>query len=234
MRGPMHSHQQPAIAYLGSSADASFPAILVFGREYNNNSAHRVRGLGEYCFRCSPRSLFWNRTYRLAARISGHQDFKAACIARNQSPIMFSNVLPQPIPNALSASEKGRLRARIRPDALAQHIDGIFSMDSVIRRVRLVILSGVDDAVFRPGVAKIREHCEQHKVTVREIAYLGSRQRSKAIETGFPERHRRRMRAVIGAFHRARNNNTPEQIGCSRCSLPSAQRERYALRSRRG
>jgi|SRR5947207_662961 len=226
MRGAVCSREQPAIAYLGSSIDTSFPAILVFGREYNNNPANSVRGLGQYCFRCSPRSLFWNRTYRLVARLSGRDDFKATCIVRHESPIMFSNVLPRPIPNAASASEKRRLRAAISPDALVQHIDGIFSIDAVINRLHLIVLSGVDDAVFRSGVARIRQRCGKRGVSIAEIAYLGSRQRSDALEASFPNRHRARIRAAITSFYQARRNSKLQQTGCLRCLPPAAERGR--------
>jgi hypothetical protein len=212
--------EQPAVSCLGASAEARFPLVLLFGREYNNEPDNVVRGPGQYCFRCSPRSLFWNRAYGLVSRLCGRDDFKATCIARDQAPIAFSNVLPRPIRNERSTPEKNRIRRGMEPAALADHIGGIFSMETLIARVSLVILSGADGQEFRQGTELIRAACGRRTIPMAGIAYLGSRRRSEAIEATVTADDRQRLCAIVAAFYAdtARHDGAPRPSRCARCS----------------
>lgn len=210
---------QPDVAYLGDSIadEARFPFLLVFGREYNNSN-NEVRGLDRYCFGCSSGSTFWNRVYRLVECLSDHPNLKDDCRERGESPILFSNVLSRPIPNSLSCAEKRRERAKEDRKKTDEHVARVFSETRLVRRLRVVILSGVDEAPFQHGVSRITQSCERLGVSSFLVPYLGSRKsyglHYESIELS--EADRKLVGDVVGAFYK--EARTPfERSLCPEC-----------------
>lgn len=192
--------KQPAVAYLGTSIKTCFPFVLVFGREYNNDSGNRIAGLGPYCLPTT--STFWNRTYTLFGKMSKCSGLRGKCRSLNQSPILFSNVFPRPIRNAISTAKKRQERSAVRSSKIDRHIRHVFSMKRIfqVTRVAVVVLSGLEDKRFEYGVKQIAMECKKRKIPVLSIPYLGSRKGNKFIEAGISPQDRKQIRGVIEAF----------------------------------
>lgn len=164
----------PAISCLGFTAKEKFPLLLVFGRE-SNNELKPENYVGKYCFRDSPRSAFWNRTYGLLARIYKTDSFKNDCRKVNLSPVIFSNVHHRPILNNDNEKNKKRLETETTYYAeIKEYIKYIFDHE-IISRVRLVILSGVKDrADFSESTKLIEEVCKKKHIPLKYLRYMAS------------------------------------------------------------
>ena len=107
----------PCVAYYGNTEKKAFPLLLVLGREYNG-TGRVVSTIGQYNFSESRGSTFWNRTYGLVARAYPEAShLKQRCIGLDLSPLVFSNVSPQPILNRVNA--KHAIRAGISPTLIS-------------------------------------------------------------------------------------------------------------------
>ena len=60
------SSDYPIILYFDETATASFPLILVIGREPNSDQAIE-NTIGQYDFCNAPRCAFWNTSYGMLA-----------------------------------------------------------------------------------------------------------------------------------------------------------------------
>lgn len=197
-------YEQDSLVYFGNSEKYDFPLILFFGREYNNHIENRiVNRLGHYCFKESPRSAFWNRSYSLIARNCGRGSFKNFCVRSNQSPVLFSNALPKPIPTRLSQREKRKIREGVSRDQIVRYVDGLFSIP-IISRVRIAVLSGLDDQTcFGIAAQQIREQCDQRQIITSELPYLGSRKDNASIDSELSEQHQVEICRTVTDFYRS-------------------------------
>ena len=194
---------QPTIACLGFTAERDFPLLLVFGREYNNDGSV-ANFLGEYSFDESPRSHFWNRTYKFIERnCEMASKFKMTCITERASPVLFSNVLPKPIPTQLSDATKKKIRLAIFQEEIGEYIDGIFSLP-IVDRVRLAVLSGVEgESVFGYSTNRIHRACGMRGIDVVSLPYFGSRSLNAKIDDALSKSNRKAMCSVINSFYNA-------------------------------
>ena len=193
--------EQPAVAYFGESAKAKFPLLLFFGREYNNKMENEVRpkSLGPYSFLESPKSAFWNKTYGFIGRICALPDFKKICIRENKSPVLFSNMLPQPIPASMPEKRQQR-QNKNSDDKIREHIEGIFETE-VINRVRLVLLSDIRKPKFDLAAQLIENKCKQRRIEVSVLPYLGCQGLKKEeMEYSLSEVARSIIKGTIAAF----------------------------------
>ncbi len=160
-----------AIIAVGQTESANFPLILVVGRE-NNGDALIVPGIGIYDETVSSGSAFWNRAYTFLQRITrwnGH--LRRDCIAKNLSPVIFTNAYPRPIPN--SRTNKHQIRASVDDDEIRRHVDSIFSLE-ISSRIQAVVFSTGKSTVFdRPRIL-IEQECNKRQIPFMEAPYFAS------------------------------------------------------------
>jgi len=160
-----------SVIAVGETESANFPLILVVGRE-SNGAALIVPGIGIYDETVSSGSAFWNRAYTFLQRISqwsGH--LRRDCIAKNSSPVIFSNAYPRPILN--SQANKYKTRASVDGDEIRYHVDSIFSLD-ISSRIQAVVLSTGEGEFFDWPRSLIEQACNERKIPFMELPYFAS------------------------------------------------------------
>jgi len=165
------SQEHPILCLFGASAGATFPLILVIGREPNADKPV-TNFLGPYDFRLAPRCGFWNTAYGVAARILGVSTLalKQRCVQQDGSPIVFADALPQGILNHVGG--KDVRRATIPPNDVLRHIDNLFSHKPIMDRVGLVIVSGLGDSTFAIARQAIERQCSERNLPLARVAFF--------------------------------------------------------------
>lgn len=156
------SDGHPIIICFGGTAAASFPLILIVGRE--PNSDHPVcNAVGTYDFRQAPRCGFWNASYATVARTVNltSSQLKQRCIQLNGSPLLYADAMPQGLLNAVP--NKDQSRREFTKEKLEQHVGRILDKP-ILRRVKLVILSGLGHRVFEPPRQEIERLCSERSI----------------------------------------------------------------------
>lgn len=150
----------PILSVFKQTEHQNVPLLLAVGRELNGITG-MINQIGPYDFRQYPRCGFWNTSYGMVARVKGIRTWqlKQHCVRVRGSPIVYTDALPQCVPNAVVDKLPGR--ENIEQDDIKQHIDAIFSHTHLVRRVRLVVLSGLDHRVFARSRSCIAEHCSR-------------------------------------------------------------------------
>lgn len=185
---------RPIAACLGDTIDGSFPLVLVLGREFNGEG-DISKEVGTYSFEESPRSLFWNRTYSFLSRATDDPRFKADCRKHGRSPVVFSNVLPKPIPNHIG--NKNAIRAKMAESDVRSHIDALFDLD-LAKRFDAVILSVGDDPVFAPARKMVEQACKGHGPLLIVLPYFATMGRSNDdLDARLTQEDRDTLRSVL-------------------------------------
>ena len=192
------SEIRPVAACLGDSADADFPLVLVLGREYNGSGSLRPH-VGRYCFSESPHSAFWNRTYSLLSRACQVTGFKSLCLKSGLSPVVFSNLMPQPIPNELPAVQKSRIRSGIPESQVRSHIQSLFGLP-IARRFQAVLLSVGDHPAFTSAIERVQAECADRELPLIEVPYLGSRIGNDVVDAALDRHGAVALCSVVDAF----------------------------------
>ncbi|WP_144769191.1 hypothetical protein [Methylobacterium dankookense] len=104
---------------------------------------------------------------------------------KRASPIIYADALPITIKNAVA--NKAVLRAAVPDHAIAAHVEHIFSHEAVIKRVGLVLLSGLGDQGFRRSVAHFEAACEARGIPVLEVPFFYGTNMPKIRATLTPE-----------------------------------------------
>jgi hypothetical protein len=177
-----------------------FPLILCVGREPNTDEQVEP-GLGRYDFDRSPSCGFWNTAYGMVARVVGKQlrtsRLKDLCRSHDASPIICADALP--IGLRYRAQQKREAREAVRDEEVDRHIQNIFSEVAIIRRVRLVVLSGLEGLCFRRAVSIIRAACDRERIQHVSVPFfVGSN--AGDIQEALIEDHRVIIRAVFNDF----------------------------------
>lgn len=162
--------QHPLILAHDQTYDRQFPLILIVGREPNNKGVSNGN-LGLMNFVKYVRCAFWNVAFGIFGRIngSGCREMKLEFIKRKASPLLFVDSFSQGIENA----EKSKHNIRIMQiEHSEEHIDSIFKHAEVIKRVKLVLLSGLRNPIFENFKVKIKEKLVELNIPVREIPFL--------------------------------------------------------------
>ncbi len=161
----------PIILSFCDTARGQFPLILVIGREPNADQAV-TNEIGRYDFRCSPRCAFWNTSYSMLARVVGSttRGLKHRCIEHCGSPIIYADALPHCIRNDVVNKHASRLK--ISETEVKEHVANVFSHRQLINRVQLVVMSGLDDAVFRSARDAIGRRCEREHICAIHVPFF--------------------------------------------------------------
>ncbi len=193
---------RPCVAYYGNTEKGAFPLLLVFGREYNGTGCV-VSTVGQYDFSESRGSTFWNRAYGLIARAcpeAGH--LKQRCIDLDLSPLVFSNVSPQPILNRVNA--KHAIRAEISPKLISDHLLQVFAQP-ILERVQVVLLSIGTVSSFADARDLVKSKCRARNLHFINLPYLASRSSNRDVDTALSDEGRTVIRRVIAQFFASTN-----------------------------
>ncbi|MEK6898302.1 MAG: hypothetical protein AABX28_03020 [Nanoarchaeota archaeon] len=172
-----HQEGYPIIVIYKKSIERDYPLILIIGRE-PNNFQNFIGKVGDYDFDLSPRCAFWNMAYKIIGKevnLSA-KDLKKLSREKSSSIICFSDCLPKPIPN--KEKSKDTIRREIKEEDIVNHITNIFNKD-ILKRVNLIIISGVDKKPFEKSVSLIKEECYKLNILLIEIPFLAPNNSSK-------------------------------------------------------
>ena len=194
----------PCVTCLGDTRRASFPTLLIIGREYNDTGAV---GTAFGTYNISVGSAFWNRSYRFVERACVlPTQLKTLCIRSNSSPILFSNALPISIPNAMRNKFKGR--CAVSPGQIDAHIGSVFSA-CASERLRIVIMSVGQAPVFAPAKRSVAEECAKRDLQLLELPYIANQRMTNAtLDAALSSQGRDSLRAIVSSFVRHAEQNT--------------------------
>lgn len=190
----------PIICTFMKTHRASFPLILVIGREPNTKKKITNR-VGRYDFREHPHVAFWNISYAVVAGTKGEtgHKLKKRCEKRGVSPIIYADALPIGIKSKMR--NKNSVRAQLNEEDIQRHVNRVFSHHDIINRVRLVIMSGLEESVFEPAPTAIKEQCKERNIRVAQVRFFCGNNKKK-IEEQLDEDTRRKIRKVLTEFKR--------------------------------
>lgn len=182
-----------------STHETNLPLILVVGREPNGSSPV-TPDWGTYDFRKSPNCAFWNVAYgvlgsALTPALSTGA-VKRLAAAKEASPIIIADAMPQSIDNAVR--NKAVHREAISDAAIEQHVDHIFAHEQFIKRVEIVLLSGLD-ARFSRSSRIFAERCRARNLPVQSLPFFYGTNVPK-IQAAITDETRARLRDVANAF----------------------------------
>ena len=106
-----------------------------------------------------------------------------------------------PILSRYGNAEKTKTRLSISDNDINQHIDGIFNLQ-ILNRVRLVVLSGVDDVkVYGHAVERTQTICKKRGINVSDLPYFGSRVSNFTLDKALTDDCRKHLCHIIEEFH---------------------------------
>jgi hypothetical protein len=176
---------------------------MFVGREPSHDHTE-TKGLGPYSFWKGEEGHvsdcgFWNTAYTVMARVNHAPNAEAGwakqqCAPSRLSPVIFADALPRGLKNA--TVNKDAYRNQIGDDEIQRHVDHVFSHDHLIRRVGLVMISGLDKGEARRRASAILEAtCARRKMPVAHIPFLCGNN-APAIMTSLTTPTRDRIRTI--------------------------------------
>jgi hypothetical protein len=176
----MRSH--PAACLFGSSRKHAFDLITVIGREPGAECEHIAYEIGEYRFVRMPgsayemnaygKSAFWNNSHGFVAKVGRLANgdtsaFKRICTDADASPLAIADALPLAIKDKVLKAEKMKRRWEITDEQVASHVNSVVAFKEIFDRTRLVIFSGLQDAVFARSERLYREAIQKNYPKIR-------------------------------------------------------------------
>ncbi|MEO7908340.1 MAG: hypothetical protein ABIV47_01695, partial [Roseiflexaceae bacterium] len=167
--GATMSH--PLLQSYAETLQQTFPLILVIGREPNTNLPISDQH-GQYNFDDYPRCAFWNISYStVAATVQlTAAELKSHCRKQRGSPILYADALPIGLKH--SVADKHGQRARLEAHAIRDHIAAVFAYRPLLDRVGLVIVSGLEAAVFEPARSAIAIQCDNQRIPHYQLPFF--------------------------------------------------------------
>jgi hypothetical protein len=204
----------PTIQYFAETVTGTFPLILVIGREPNTDRpiANTIGPFDMDEDEKARRCAFWNTSYGMLANIAKPsvnalvrtRVLKQECIERKLSPLIYADALPHGLLNKIS--NKKTIRRQLSQDEIAAHIKRIFSHRTLIDRVQLIIMSGLDDAPFTDAKTIIKQHAATEHLHVIEVPFFVGMNSTK-IDAVLTTSDRETLKAIWDAFE-AYNDGT--------------------------
>lgn len=155
-----------------STHETDIPLVLVVGREPNGSSPV-TPDWGTYDFREWPNCAFWNVAYGVlgsaASPALNTGAVKRLAVEKAASPIIIADAMPQSIDNAVR--NKAAQRDVISDAAIEQHVENIFAHDQLIKRVKIVLLSGLD-ARFARSSRIFEEKCRSLNIPLQSLPFF--------------------------------------------------------------
>ncbi|QBZ83031.1 hypothetical protein GHNINEIG_01072 [Hydrogenovibrio crunogenus] len=200
-----------AVVAVGSTEQEKFPLILVFGRE-NNGKAQIIPGISIYDEAISSGSTFWNRTYGFVQRLTTWKgQFRQSCVNVGMSPIVFTNALSKPIPNA--QQNKDALRVTIQENDIMSHINGIFDL-KLISRVGAVIFSTGNSSVYELSRYEVIKNCLARSIPFIEMPYFATQGRkNEELDQAINDENAAIIKNIINEFKTYTQKVVPADAG---------------------
>lgn len=172
MDTPTTAGSHACLISFASTHETDIPLVLVVGREPNGSSPV-TPDWGTYDFRKSPNCAFWNVAYSVLGSAGAPPlntgAMKRLAVEKDASPIVIADAMPQSIDNAVR--NKARQRDAISGAAIETHVDNIFAHQNLIRRVRVVLLSGLD-ARFERSVRIFEAKCAELGIPIQSLPFF--------------------------------------------------------------
>ncbi len=199
----------PTILAFGETLDlmGELQLLLVIGREPNceDEIVNEVRA---FPLNHAPRCCFWNRSRAQLARIGGAvtpHHFKMLRRERKACPIIYADSLGICIPYADPQRDARRTEWANFQENVVAHIANIFSHQPIINRVALVIMSGLNQAVFATAIASIVQHCEELNIPYQSIGFFGGRGPNNQLDHPLTPRSRGCLNEIYKSFLQLEN-----------------------------
>lgn len=195
--------QHASVLYFGATDQATFPLILVIGREPNTlpgSNQQMGTHIGPYDFRSSPLCSFWNTSYGMVAREVNLATWqlKQECIRRNGSPLVYADALPHCMANAVK--NKWPNRGMVAHQDQGQHMARTLSSHTqLIDRVELVIMAGIEHQMFTHARTSIQSAFTTKGTPVIDLPFFfGSN--SVKIQQALPQPIRTVIQSIYHRF----------------------------------
>lgn len=175
----METH--PLILGYGTTFSDTFPLILIVGREPNNGTISDFT-LGSYDFKKFPRCAFWNIGFKLFGHYNelSTPQLKAKFLNYNSSPIIFTDASANGIFNKVNNKQK--IRETFRKDDLTNQVNKIFSHDNILKRVKLILISGLSSSVYNDFKIELEKKSHEKGIPTKEISFLFGNNYPKILE----------------------------------------------------
>lgn len=157
----------------GNTHSEGHPVVLMVLREPNTKDTICDGKLGMYDFKEFPRCAAWNTAYGLIGRRIGldARTFKHKCEEAGTSPILFTDASTAGIQNMVADKYSRRRNTGIQ----AEQGDRIFSLlekHDLLKRVRLILLSGLKNDVFQPIVERLHFLAAEKEIPMVDIPFM--------------------------------------------------------------
>lgn len=160
-----------AILAFRQTEKKEFPLILVVGREPNNDSVSDKK-VGTYDFTEFPNCAFWNIAFKLVGAYNGLTtvQIKQLFLQQNASSVIFTDASPKAIVNKVK--NKNAIRLTLTDEEVIEHVDAIFANEGLLKRVKLVLFSGLEDTKYTKFKTLFNQQASQSQIPTKEIAFL--------------------------------------------------------------
>ncbi len=157
----------------GETYTGNFPLILVVGREPSNETISD-NSPGFYVFETKEhrRCAFWNTSFKLLGEFNGltTREMKQKFLEVGSSPIVFTDASAQGIPNKVTTKET--IRHQLVKENFYDQVDTIFANEDILKRVKLIFLSGLSSPVYNDFKQKINQRALMSNIPIKEISFL--------------------------------------------------------------
>jgi len=202
----------PIIVTFGDTLDGDFHLLLVIGREPNFRG-NLVNEAGRFPLNHARHCCFWNRSRAQLARIGGNVAppvFNTLCQETNACPIIHADSLGICIPYAHPEREARRAEWANVPGNPAAHVANIFGHLAIIKRVSLVIMSGLTQPevlahVFQGAVGAIERECAARNIQHEHVGFFGSRVPRYQLDEHLTEQSQQIMHDIYREFEATQN-----------------------------
>ena len=167
----------------GNTLELWHSLILIVGREANNRG-EIIPELGTYAEQgvdaSWPSVPFWSNTYGLIGSYGQmtSADLKAECSTNKSSPIVICDASPKPLDGSYSTPEKKKIRKNIPQENIDHHIQRVFEHKQVVKRIKLVIFSGIRGSGLDHSIKPLELACEENSIPSCHIHGISSRRHS--------------------------------------------------------
>lgn len=188
----------PLFLEFGETSKKDFPIVLVVGREPNN---HSVSGktVGQYDFLKYSTCAFWNIAFKVFGAYNGltTPQVKQFLIKQNASPIVFTDASPKAIPNKVK--DKNAIRETLTDEEINEHVNAIFANEKIMKRVKLVLFSGLEDAKYKRFKSLFNDQAAKRQMPIKEVSFFIGNNYSK-IENQISDKEIVILKQVFNSF----------------------------------
>jgi hypothetical protein len=190
----------PIIMTFGKTQERSFALILCIGREpYTDLRIENYVG-SEPVARIAEVD-FWYVPHAAAACVNGQRprEFLRSCGELDASPIVIADVLHR----GITGRGQRKIRRAEPPHLIRQNIENIFAHETILDRVKLVVLAGLGSRFsgefFDPYAEIIQQMCGQRGKPIAAVPFF-LQEHAFGILDELNDEHRQMIRAILDEF----------------------------------